>query len=86
MEIVFMYTFVHDTIVNMLAHWSMMKMADISLVTFSDAFSWKKSFVSWSKFHWSLFHGNPIDNKSVLVQVMAWSRTGSKPLPEQMMI
>ena len=25
------------------------------------------------------------DNKSVLVQVMAWRRTGNKPLPEQMM-
>ena len=26
-----------------------------------------------------------IDNKSVLVQVMAWRRTGDKPLPEAMM-
>ena len=24
----------------------------------------------------------PIDNKSALVQVMAWCRTGNKPLPE----
>ena len=28
---------------------------------------------------------SPIDNKSVLVQVMAWRRTGDKPLPETMM-
>ena len=28
---------------------------------------------------------NPIDNKAALVQVMAWRRTGDKPLPEPMM-
>ena len=28
---------------------------------------------------------NPINNKSALVQVMAWHRTGDKPLPEAMM-
>ena len=27
----------------------------------------------------------PIDNKSALVQVMAWRRTGDKPLPEPML-
>ena len=27
----------------------------------------------------------PINNESVLVQVMAWRRTGAKPLPESMM-
>ena len=27
----------------------------------------------------------PIDNKSALVQVMAWRRTGDKPLPELML-
>ena len=33
-------------------------------------------FVPWS----------PIDNKPALVQVMAWRRTGDKPLPEPMLI
>ena len=28
---------------------------------------------------------SPIDNKPVLVQVMAWRRTGDKPLPELML-
>ena len=28
---------------------------------------------------------DPINNKSPLVQVMAWRRTGDKPLPEKMM-
>ena len=28
---------------------------------------------------------SPIDNNAALVQVMAWHRTGNKPLPEPMM-
>ena len=28
---------------------------------------------------------SPIDNKPALVQVMAWRRTGDKPLPESML-
>ena len=32
-----------------------------------------------------LVPSSPIDNKSAFVQVMAWRRTGDKPLPEQMM-
>ena len=28
---------------------------------------------------------NPIDNKPVLLQAMAWRRTGDKPLPEPML-
>ena len=28
---------------------------------------------------------SPIDNKPALVQVMAWCRTGDKPLPEPML-
>ena len=27
----------------------------------------------------------PIDNKSALIQVMAWRQTGDKPLPEPML-
>ena len=30
-----------------------------------------------------LVPGSPIDNKSAFAQVMAWRRTGDKPLPEQ---
>ena len=48
------------------------------------------------QFHkWKVFNFNknslnfvpegPIDNKSSLVQIMAWHRTGDKPLPEPMM-
>ena len=31
-----------------------------------------------------LVPGNPVDNKPALVQVMAWRRTGDKPLLEPM--
>ena len=30
-------------------------------------------------------HRGPVDNKWVLVQVMAWRRAGDKPLPEAML-
>ena len=36
------------------------------------------------KFHWFFFPGGPLDNKSALGRVMAWRRTGDKPLPEPM--
>ena len=38
-----------------LTHLPLDKMAAISQTTFSNAFSWMKSFVFWLKFHWSLF-------------------------------
>ena len=56
------------------------KMAAISQMIFSDAFSWWRSFVFWLKFHWSLFLV-PIDNKLVLVYIMSW-RQIDKPLSE----
>ena len=31
----------------------------------------------------NFFSKGPIDNKAVLVQIMAWRRTGDKPLSEQ---
>ena len=38
-----------------LTHLPLRKMAAISLTTFSNAFSWMKSFVFRFRFHWSLF-------------------------------
>ena len=38
-----------------LTHLPVDKMAAISWTTFSNAFSWMKSFVFWIDFHWSLF-------------------------------
>ena len=42
---------------NELNHLSLDKMATISHMTFSNAFSLTKIFVIWLKFHWSLFLG-----------------------------
>ena len=58
------------------------KMAAISQTTFSNAFSWMKRFIFRFEFHWSLFPKGPIHKKSTWVQVMAWHRTGGKPLPK----
>ena len=38
-----------------LTHLPLDKMAAISQAIFSDAFSWMKIFIFWSKFHWNLF-------------------------------
>ena len=54
------------------------KMAIISQMTFLNTFSWMKTFV----FRFKVL----IDNKPVLVQVMAWRRIGDKPLSEPMLI
>ena len=60
-------------------------MADILQMTFSDAFSWKKSFAFLIGISLNFVADGVIDNKSALVQVMAWHRTGAKPLLESMM-
>ena len=54
-------------------------MAVISQMTDSNAYSWmiQISLMFVLK--------DEIDNKSALVQVMAWRRTGAKPLPEPML-
>ena len=39
----------------------------------------------WISITISLIPKGPIDYKSALVQVMAWHRTGEKPLPESML-
>ena len=39
----------------LLTHAGLNKMVNISQTTFSNALSWKKIFVLWLQFHWSLF-------------------------------
>ena len=56
------------------------KMAAISQTMFWNPFSWMKIFDSLKFVAMGL-----IDNKSPLVQVMAWRRTVDKPLPGPMM-
>ena len=38
------------------------------------------------RFHWSFFPKGPINNNPALVQIMAWRRSGDKPLSEPMMV
>ena len=51
---------------------------------FSNKFSWMKMVEFRIKCH-CIFPRSPIDNTLAMVQVMAWRRTGDKPLPEPMM-
>ena len=77
--------------------WHVVKMFSIScwFVTFNTwKYGWNSRyfaddfFLEWklwyvvSKFHLSLF---PWSHKSALVQVVAWRRTGDKPVPQPMM-
>ena len=48
--------------------------------TFSNAFSWMKTFVFQPIFNWNMFVRFLIDNMSATVQIMAWRRTLSKPM------
>ena len=60
------------------------KMAGISQTLVSNAFSWMKScFFIWISL--KCISKGPIDNKTALVQIMAWCRTGDKPLPQPML-
>ena len=49
--------------------------------TFSNGFSWMKMVAFWFKFNWNLF---PRVQLTASVQVIAWRRTGNKPLPKPM--
>ena len=61
-------------------------MAAVSQRTLSNAFSWMKMLEFRLRFHWSLFLMGPINNIPALVQIMAWHRSGDKPLSEPMMV
>ena len=51
-------------------------------MTFSNAFCLKSIYTQIPP---NFVPEDPIDNRSALVQVMAWHQTGAKPLPEPMM-
>ena len=71
--------------VSELTHWHRDKMADISLTTFSNAFSWMTTCEFHLRFHWSLFLWFE------LMIVQHWFRQclaqpGYKPLSEPMVV
>ena len=68
-----------------LTHWGGDKIDTILQTMFSNAMSWMKMFEFWLKFHLKFVPKGPINNIPALVQIMAWRRTGNKPLSEPMM-
>ena len=61
-------------------------MAAVLQTTFSNAFSWMKIYEFWFNMSLKFLLKGPINKIPTLVQVMAWRRSGDKPLSEPMMI
>ena len=68
-----------------LTHWDRDEIDAILKTTFTNALSWMKMYWFRLKFHCNLFRG-PINNIASLIQIMAWRRTGAKPLSEPMLV
>ena len=66
-------------------HLSLDQMVAISQTTFSNTFSWIKKNCILIRISLNFVPKGPIDNESVLVEVMAWRRTGDKPSPDPML-
>ena len=70
---------------DILTHWGWDKMRS----SFSRQ-HFQMDFLEWKlfelKFYCSLFLGSPINNIPALFQIMAWRRSGNKPLSESMMV
>ena len=69
-----------------LTQWGRDKMAAIFRTTFSNRFSWMKKDEFRLRFHWFFFPEGPINNIPALAQIVAWCRSGDKPLSEPMMV
>ena len=70
---------------NVLTHWGRDKMEDNLQTTFSNAFSSMENARIAIMISLKFVPKGPIDNKSALVQVVAWRLFGAKPLPEPKM-
>ena len=62
-----------------------MKITDIFQTLFSNYISLRDNVCIWIQISLNCVTRVAVDDKSSLVQVMAWRRTGDKPLPEPMM-
>ena len=60
-------------------------MDDIVQKSFAIFFFLNKKFPILNEVSMKCIPESPVNKKSALVQVMAWLRTGDKPLPEPMM-
>ena len=72
----------HCTWKHKLTYWGRDKMAISLQTTYSTSFSFMTMDVFWFKFHTYL---SPVKDKPSLVYIMAWCRTGVKPLSEARM-
>ena len=61
-------------------------MAAVSQTTLSNAIFWMKNVRISIKISLKFVPKGPINNKPALVQIMAWRRSGDKPLSEPMMV
>ena len=61
------------------------KMAAILQPTQSNAFWWMKTFFALIRISRKFAPKGPIDNKPAMAQLMAWGRTGDKPLTEPLL-
>ena len=72
---------------GVLTHWGRDNMAAVSQTTLSNAFSWMKMLLLISiKISLKFVPKGPINDNPSLVQIMAWCRSGDKPLSEPMMV
>ena len=67
-----------DGVSYTLKHWGRDKMAAISQMTLSDAFSWTKMLEFWLTFQF--VPKGQINNIPALVQIMAWCQPGDMDL------
>ena len=69
----------------MLTHWGRDEMNNISQTTFKRIFFNENVLIS-IKISLKFVPNGPIDNIPALVEIMAWRRSGDKPLTEPMMV
>ena len=69
---------------NELTHWGWDKMSAILHMTFFKCIFLNKRSLIFTEISLKFIRKGPIDNKPVLVQIMAWRHTGDKPLSEPM--
>ena len=69
-----------------LTHWGRGKMAGVSQTTLSNIFFFDEKVIISIKISLKFVPKGTIDNIPALVQMMAWRRSGDKPLSEAMLV
>ena len=64
---------------------SLVKMAAISQMIFSNVFLWNEKFCIFIKISLKFVSKGPIENNPASIQIMAWCLIGNKPLSEPML-